>query len=72
MVESKIENNTIEPNSPPIHIIASSTPERKMKAIENLSLAILECAKALNSTNAQITISHCNIVGAETGFKIDG
>jgi len=54
--------------SQPSVIIISSITEKNMSAIENLSLAILECAKALNSTNTDVSITNCVFNG--TGVTI--
>ena len=60
------------PNSQPIHVLDSSIPKDKMEAISNLSKAILECAKALNSTNIIANISNCHIAVDPTNSEACG
>ena len=65
-----VNNNVIR--DAPVHLMTSSTPERKMAAIENLSLAILECAKALSSTHVNAYITNCHFSSVETAIRVDG
>jgi hypothetical protein len=47
--------------TPPIIVQNDSVTPEKMRAIVNLSQAILEMAKALNDVNSSVTISNCTI-----------
>ena len=54
-----------------IAVAIPNTSEEKMKAIVNLSEAIVALAKALSSINTEINISNCTINNSETGIKVD-
>lgn len=54
----------------PVNLVVPNTVESKMEAIVNLSLAILEVSKALNSVNVHATISNNTISGVQTGISI--
>ena len=47
-----------------------STTQEKMRAICELSSAINQLAKALNSTNVEVRIENCNFQNQEIGLNI--
>ena len=56
-----IENNKIGGEDQPVKVLTSSVTKEKMEAIVNVSKAIYELSKAINSTNLTATITNCNI-----------
>ncbi len=61
-----------KPLSPPVVVSIPSTKAEKMEAIVNLSRAVCELSKALNSTHVVVNLSNMEINNAETGVKITG
>lgn len=58
-------------NSPPVVVAVPNTTELKMRAILNVSDAILEVAKALNGVNVKVNISSCNFTDTKTAIKVE-
>lgn len=56
--------------SPSINVKLPETLKEKVAAIQNLSGAIYELAKALNSIHADVSISNCHIQSSGAGIKI--
>lgn len=59
-----------EPNAGPVHVALPNTVKEKMEAISNLSYAIVELSRAINSVNVNVSVSGCTISGAETAISV--
>jgi len=59
----------IDPEKHPIIVILPSTIDSKMRAIENLSKAIMDLSHAINSVNVDVKITGC-IVNNSSGHGI--
>jgi hypothetical protein len=55
----------------PIIISTANTTETKMKAILNLTEAIKDAARALNSVSTTVNVAHCNFHNTDFGVKVD-
>lgn len=65
------EKKVSETVSNPIIVSMPNTIPDKMMAVTNLSIAIVELSKAINSINVNVSISNCHIVGSDIGIRID-
>jgi hypothetical protein len=55
----------------PIIIVTNNVTDSKLKAILNISQAICDIAKALNSVTTTVNVSNCTINNAaKTGIEI--
>lgn len=56
--------------TPPINLVIPNTTTLKLQSILALSEATKSLAQALASTNVSVTISHNEILGADTGINV--
>ena len=64
------QNTKVPISNPPVNVALPNTTESKMQAISNLSIAVLELSKALNSVNVLVSVCNNVISGTETGINI--